>query len=197
MLGNTTAFSYGRRIRLLMAVAAAFCAMALVTGCPEADEPPVVVLDLDGDVLDINTSAGLAGVVLHLVPGDYEATTDDSGYWSFEGVPPRSYTLSIDLDGAAFGDCEGELWRNGEGSTNQAYVAGFNFVDGNDWTRGVVHMDGASGIVSFTALAGGDYTLYVPDPESGTVRSKSFMVAAGQALTAAFDIPQPVEETEE
>ncbi|MDP8207248.1 MAG: carboxypeptidase regulatory-like domain-containing protein [Candidatus Electryonea clarkiae] len=62
--------------------------------------PPDLSASVEGTVSDFHTGDPIENaIVRYLDHGDYEATTDEDGSYSFEAMLPGDYTVEIDADG--------------------------------------------------------------------------------------------------
>jgi outer membrane protein assembly factor BamB len=135
-----------------------------------APGPPYWV---SGTVTDSGVG-GLAGVLLTLTPGGYNATTQANGAFVITGVPNGSYTLTPMKNGYSFSPMFRNVTVSGADVTGQDFVASVSYSVSGAVTEQGVGLGGVSltltpgglnattqtdGTYTLTGVANGSYTL--------------------------------------
>ena len=85
------------RKMIMIGVALAMSAMVMVAAA-EA-EAEIEEHTISGAVIDATTEEGISGATVTISETEATATTDEYGFYSFEGVEAGSYSLTAEADG--------------------------------------------------------------------------------------------------
>ena len=169
---------------------------------------------LSGTILHENTGEGFSAVlslVGHNVSQAYELHTLADGSFSFTGLRPDMYTLTVTLpEGLVFGELEGSLippTSSNQASTTVSFYMGRTIADANILASlpvsisGTVYYDddlsGEMGEEEYGA-EGRSLSLWLNDEEVGSAETDENGVFAFSGLVpAAYELRLPMDENEE